>query len=290
MAVNSDHAANHVGVRVCLTAEKVVSVQILAVGGTQRAGFALSRRWSYSWERSNVMEKKRILVVDDDPIIIELLVAALAEAGVEIYTATSGREGLQQFYAQRPDLVILDVMMPDMDGWEICRIIRQLSDVPIIMLTIQSDDKQIIRGLDSGADDYITKPFNAKVVLARVRAALRRTYQAPLTPNKAATYSDSYLTIDLEKNLITVRGEPVKLTSLEYRLLAYFLQNPNRVLTTQQILENVWGWEYQDEASHVRIYMWHLRQKLEKNPKEPKYLLTEYGLGYRFKTVGAHWS
>ncbi|MBE7468091.1 MAG: DNA-binding response regulator [Anaerolineae bacterium] len=232
------------------------------------------------------MEKKRILVVDDDPVIIELLVSALAEAGVEIYTANNGREGLQKFYAQRPDLVISDVMMPDMEGWEICRIIRQLSDVPIIMLTIQADDTQIIRGLDSGADDYITKPFNAKVVLARVRAALRRAYQSTPVNNKSATYSDSYLTIDIEHNLVTVCGEPIKLTSLEYRLLAYLLQHPNRVLTTQQILENVWGWEYQDEASHVRIYMWHLRQKLEADPKKPKYLLTEYGLGYRFNTVG----
>lgn len=232
------------------------------------------------------MEKKRVLVVDDDPVIIELLVSALAEAGVEIYTANNGREGLQQFYAQRPDLVISDVMMPDMDGWEICRIIRQLSDVPIIILTIQADDTQIIRGLDSGADDYITKPFNSKVVLARVRAALRRAYQSAPINNKPAAYGDSYLTIDIEHNLVTVCGEPVKLTSLEYRLLAYLLQHPNRVLTTQQILENVWGWEYQDEASHVRIYMWHLRQKLEADPKKPKYLLTEYGLGYRFNTVG----
>jgi len=148
------------------------------------------------------MEKKRVLVVDDDPVIIELLVSALAEAGVEIYTANNGREGLQQFYAQRPDLVISDVMMPDMDGWEICRIIRQLSDVPIIILTIQADDTQIIRGLDSGADDYITKPFNAKVVLARVRAALRRAYHSAPINNKPAAYSDSYLTIDIEHNLV----------------------------------------------------------------------------------------
>jgi two-component system KDP operon response regulator KdpE len=232
------------------------------------------------------MGKTRVLVIDDDPVIIELMVAALVELKVDVYTAGNGREALQQFYAQRPDLVILDVMMPDMDGWEICRIMRQLADVPIIMLTSQANDEQVIRGLDSGADDYITKPFNAKVVLARVRAALRRSSQvAPASP-KAATYSDGYIMIDIEHNLITVRGEPVKLTSLEYRLLAYLLQHPNRVLTTQQILENVWGWEYQDEASHVRIYMWHLRQKLEADPKKPKYLLTEYGLGYRFNTVG----
>jgi two-component system KDP operon response regulator KdpE len=234
-----------------------------------------------------MMEKKKILVVDDDPVIIELLVSALTETGVEVVTAAGGSAALQQFYAQRPDLVILDVMMPDPDGWETCRIIRQLSDVPIIMLTINADDQEIIRGLDSGADDYITKPFNAHVVLARVRAALRRTNPAAPAPHKSVTYSDNYLTIDLEKNLVTVRGEPVKLTNLEYRMLAYLLQNPNHLLTTQQILENVWGWEYQDEASHVRIYMWHLRQKLEENPREPKYLLTEYGLGYRFVTAGS---
>ena len=229
------------------------------------------------------MDTPKILVVDDDPVIIQLLTSTFAKIAATVIMATNGQEGLQQFYTHRPDLVILDVKMPDMDGWETCRIIRKLSDVPIIMLTARAADDEIIRGLDSGADDYITKPFNAQVVLARVRAALRRPAQAALT-KKSSYYSDGYLTIDLEKNLVLTRGEPVKLTAQEYKLLAYLLQNPNRMLTTQQILENVWGWEYQDEPGHVRIYIWHLRRKLEDDPKEPKYLLTEYGLGYRFQT------
>jgi len=229
------------------------------------------------------MRGNKILVVDDDPVITKLLVTTLTKAGAEVHTAAGGQVGLQQFYTSRPDLVILDVMMPDMDGWETCRIIRQLSDVPIIMLTIQADDDEIVRGLENGADDYITKPFNAKVVLARVKAALRRPSHSHL-PRKTTTYSDGYLTIDLEKNLVLVKGEPVKLTGLEYRLLTYLLQNANRTLTTQQILGSVWGWEYQDEPGHVRIYAWHLRQKLEADPKQPQYLLTDYGIGYRFKT------
>ena len=229
------------------------------------------------------MDTPKILVVDDDPVIIQLLTSTLAKSGAAVITAANGQEGLQQFYTHRPDLVILDVKMPDMDGWETCRIIRKLSDVPIIMLTARAADDEIIRGLDSGADDYITKPFNAQVVLARVRAALRRPAQTALT-KRSAHYSDGYLTIDLEKNLVLTKGEPIKLTAQEYKLLAYLLQNPNRMLTTQQILENVWGWEYQDEPGHVRIYVWHLRRKLEEDPKEPKYLLTEYGLGYRFQT------
>ncbi len=228
------------------------------------------------------MDEKTILVVDDDPVIIQLLNNLFNKEGATVFTATTGQEGLQLFYAHRPDLVILDIRMPDLDGWETCAIIRKLSDVPIIILTTESNDEEIIRGLDSGADDYITKPFSAQVFLARARAALRRPPQNA-TLQKSTVYSDGYLTIDLEKNLILVKSESIKLTSLEYKLLAYFLQNANRMLTTQQILENVWGWEYQDEAGHVRIYVWHLRRKLEENPKEPKYFLTEYGLGYRFQ-------
>lgn len=229
------------------------------------------------------MKEKKILVVDDDPAITQLLASTFGKEGAAVYTAVKAQEALQEFYARRPDLVVLDVMMPDMDGWEVCRIIRQLSDVPIIILTTLSSDTDIIRGLHNGADDYITKPFNAQVVLARARVALRRS--ASSSVSKSATiYSDGYLTIDLAKKLVLVQSEPVKLTGLQYRLLAYFLQNANQVLTPEQILQNVWGWEYQDEPGHVRIYVWHLRQKLEQDPKQPNYLLTEYGLGYRFKT------
>ncbi|MCB0181766.1 MAG: response regulator transcription factor, partial [Anaerolineae bacterium] len=145
------------------------------------------------------MDTPKILVVDDDPVIIQLLTSTFAKIAATVITATNGQEGLQQFYTHRPDLVILDVKMPDMDGWETCRIIRKLSDVPIIMLTARAADDEIIRGLDSGADDYITKPFNAQVVLARVRAALRRPAQTALT-KRSVHYSDGYLTIDLEKN------------------------------------------------------------------------------------------
>lgn len=229
------------------------------------------------------MENKKVLVVDDDPALLPLIEYTFAREGYEVYTAADGKEALRQFFAHRPELVILDIMMPRMDGWETCRRIREVSDVPIVMLTARGQDEDIIRGLEYGADDYLTKPFSIKVLLAHARAVLRRAALPPAEHGEPTTYADDHLSVDLKERRVTVRGEVVKLTPTEYRLLAYLVQNAGQVLTFRQILQNVWGWEYQDDLDYVRVYVWHLRQKLEDDSKHPKYIQTEIGVGYRFE-------
>ncbi len=178
------------------------------------------------------------------------------------------------FYEYRPDLVILDLMMPQMDGWEVCRQIRHLSDVPLIMLTAISQEERIIEGFTSGADDYVTKPFMSHVLVARAEVVLRRS-TLPSRFQKTGIYRDDYLTIDLNQHRVLVNGTPVKLTPTEYRLLAYLFTNAGRLLTFHQILQNVWG--------YVHVHLSNLRQKLEPDPKHPRYLQSEYGVGYRFE-------
>ncbi len=231
------------------------------------------------------MEAKRVLVVDDDPALLPLIEYTFNKEGYDVYTASDGREALRQFFEHKPDLVILDIMMPRMDGWEACRRMREVSDVPIMMLTARGQDEDIIRGLEYGADDYMTKPFSIKVLLARARAVLRRAALPPLEFEEPVIYANDYLTIDLKHRRVTVQGKAVKLTPTEYRLLAYLVQNAGQVLTSQQILQNVWGWEYQNDLDYVRVYVWHLRQKLEEDPKDPKYIVTELGAGYRFEKL-----
>lgn len=227
------------------------------------------------------MQGKKILVIDDDYHINQLVQATFAEQGAEVVTAVDGQEGLRQFYTHKPDLVIIDLMMPEMDGWETTERILELADVPIIMLTSLRDDADVIRGLDRGAIDYVTKPFSPKVLAARARAALR--HAAASHPVVQYNFHDERLLIDLDHKRVLIDGEPVKLTKTEYKVLTYLVQNAGRILTFQQILEHVWGWEYQDSIEYVHVYVSRLRQKLEKDPKEPRYLITEYGIGYRFE-------
>lgn len=228
------------------------------------------------------MHDKKVLVVDDDPTLLRLVEYTFAEEAQQVFTASNGAEGLRQFYANQPDLVILDVAMPEMDGYETCRRIRQLADVPIIMLTAFGQNEDIIRGLEAGADDYVTKPFSPEVLVARAKAVLRRAALPPID-EKPVTYRDARVTIDLHERRVIVDGIPIKLTATEYRLLAYMVENAGRVLTFRQMLENVWGWEYQDDTDQARLYIWRLRQKLEADPKNPRYIQTEYGVGYRFE-------
>jgi len=223
------------------------------------------------------MDGKKILLIDDDVNMHRVLHYSLSRAGAEVFLARDGEEGLRQFQTNHPDLVIIDIMMPCPDGYETCRRIRQQSAVPIIMLTARSRDEDIVRGLEYGADDYVTKPFSVKVLMARMRAALRRASQSPTEP-KPMVYSDGYLTIDLDKKRVVADGKPVQLTATEYQLLALMVENAGRVLSPKQILERVWGWEYLDDVDYVRVYIWHLRQKLEKDPARPKYLLNDHGL------------
>jgi two-component system KDP operon response regulator KdpE len=233
------------------------------------------------------MQGKKILVIDDDVNLSQMLKFIFIKAGAQVFTAVDGREGLHRFYEERPDLVILDVRMPDVDGWETCQQIRIFSNVPIIMLTTLNRDEEIIRGLDYGADDFVSKPFSREVLLARARALLRRA-DAPPNDEVNFTYNDDHLVVDLDKRRVLVRGEQIQLTDTEFRLLAYLLQNAGQVLTYETILDKVWGWEYQDSIEYVHVYLSHLRRKIEEDPRNPRYLLTERGVGYRFEKRLAH--
>ena len=223
----------------------------------------------------------KILVVDDDPILSELVSYILRAEGFAPVTASDGREGVAKYAAEKPDLVVLDVTMPVMDGFEACERIRSLGDTPIIMLTAQGNEEHMVRGLDLGADDYVVKPFQLKPFMARVRANLRRagSAQAPIDP---VTYRDDYLTIDLENRRVCVRETQIKLTPTEYKLLAMLVRNKGRVLEFRQLLEQVWGFEYIDDVDYLRVYIWHLRRKLEADPKRPVYLQNELNTGYYF--------
>ncbi len=223
----------------------------------------------------------KILVVDDDPVLSELVAYILQSEGYEAIIANDGEAGLRKFLADEPDLVMLDVTMPEIDGFEVCRRIRAVSSAPIIMLTAQGSEDAIVRGLDLGADDYVTKPFQLKPLMARVRANLRRA-QAPQPQFGKVTYQDEYLTIDLEMHKVLIKGEPVKLTPTEYKLLAVLVKNRGRILEFRQLLEQVWGFEYIDDIDYLRVYIWHLRRKIEPDPKNPRYLHNELSIGYRF--------
>ena len=228
------------------------------------------------------LQQKRILVIDDNREMLLLVARVFARTDARLYTATSGQEGLRKLLAYRPDLVLLDVMMPDLDGWTICRQIRRYSEVPIILLSVLDREKDIVRGLDCGADYYVTKPFYPNVLLARVRAALRR-WSASTDETTSGTYSDDYLTIDPQQHCVRVGGQAVELNETEYRLLLYLLQNACRVLTVGQILNDVWENARQGDVEYVHTYIWRLRQKLEQNPGRPQYLLSEHNVGYSFQ-------
>ena len=227
---------------------------------------------------------KKILVVDDDPAFVRLVDKVFTKKGYEVLNTSSGEVGLQLLFAERPDIVLLDVVMPRVDGWQICSRIRDTSDIPIIMLTAyEKTEEDIVRGLDCGADDYIIKPVGSRELVARVRAAIRRA-ELPSFPGvgKGSTYSDDFLTVDIAERNVIVNGERIRLTPIEFRLLALLMQNAGHILTHKQLLEGVWGWEYIDDLDYVRIYIWHLRQKIEPDPTQPKYIITEPGVGYYF--------
>lgn len=225
-----------------------------------------------------------ILIVDDERTTLRILERHLHQAGYETISAGDGQAALQQFYHSRPDLVILDVNMPGMDGWTTCQRIREFSNVPIIMLTAQGEEEDIVKGLNLGADDYIVKPFQARELLARVRANLRRA--GPFQPAYGSpSYDDDYLSIDLAQRRVSVKGEAVKLSRTEFNLLAQLLSNAGRVVTFEQLLESVWGKEYLTEVDYVRVYISHLRRKIEEDPQEPRYLHSERGVGYRFERL-----
>ena len=223
----------------------------------------------------------RILVVDDEERMVRFIRLNLEQDGFEVITAANGKEALDRIREDLPDLVLLDVMMPDLDGFEVLRMLREFSDVPVIMLTARSTEEDIVRGLELGADDYITKPFSPRVLVSRVRAVLRRV-EAVRGSMHGVIEVDDRLKIDFDRREVWVDGKQVKLRPTEYRLLYHLVQNAGWVLTYEQLLRKVWGYEYGSEHHYVRLYINYLRQKIEKDPSHPKYILTERGVGYRF--------
>ena len=227
------------------------------------------------------MQGKKVLLVDDDVYIREVVRRVFVRVGADVTVASDGQEGLQKFFEAQPDLVILDIMMPNMDGWETCRQIRLTSDTPVVLLTSLSSDDEIVRGLEAGADDFVSKPFKPDVLLARSRAVLRRAKPSSVS-EAVKQYQDQHLFVDMENRRVLAGSHRISLTPTEYRLLVYMLRNAGRVLSFTQILENVWGDEYRDSPNYVHVYISHLRQKLEKDPRDPKYFVSEHGTGYRF--------
>ena len=227
---------------------------------------------------------KKIMVVDDEATQRRLVEQVLSGDGYQVLQAQNGQESLRILFEDKPDLVLLDVMMPGLDGWQTCSCIREITDIPIIMLTgKKNSEDDIVRGLECGADEYLTKPLGNRELVARVHSALRRAEQPSyLERKRKITYSDDSLTVDVEERKVELHGKRVKLTPREFRLLALLVENADHILSHQQVLENVWGWEYIDDVDYVRIYISHLRQKIEPDPSQPVYILTEPGVGYYF--------
>jgi len=223
-----------------------------------------------------------VLVVDDDSDIRGLVRELLERAGHDVLDAPDGNEGLRLFYARQPDLVILDVSMPGLEGWDVLERMRELSDVPVVMLTARAEELDKVRGLRAGADDYITKPFGRQELLARVDAALRRT---PSGGESQDTYADGFVSIDFPQRAVQAGGQPVALTPLEFRLLAAFVRNPNQVLSHEQLLELAWGSAGAAERDQVKLYVGYLRRKLGGPEGAESPIETMRGFGYRYRPV-----
>jgi two-component system KDP operon response regulator KdpE len=222
-----------------------------------------------------------ILVVDDEEKIARFIRLNLEHDGFQVVEAYRGVQAMQKLRDSIPDLILLDVMMPDLDGFEVLRLIREISTVPVIMLTAKGEEDDRVKGLELGADDYITKPFSPRELASRVRAVLRR-FEASGTPSKDMIEVDVHFKIDFGRREVWMDNRLVKLRPTEYRLLYHLVQNAGWVLTYDQLLTKVWGYEYRDEPHYVRLYVNYLRQKLEADPANPIYILTERGVGYRF--------
>ena len=228
------------------------------------------------------MTDARVLVVDDDDDIRGLVKTLLEKGGIVVRDAPNGRDGLREFHAWRPDLVILDVNMPELDGWNVLERIRDMSEVPVLMLTARGDELERVRGLQAGADDYVVKPFGRQELVARVQALLRRASRGG-GKEEEASYGDAYLSIDWAQARVTVGEREVQLTPLEFRLLSTFVRHPRQVLSRDQLLDLVWGDAYGVGGDQVKLYVGYLRRKLD--PKEPDGVPIETvrGFGYRYK-------
>ena len=227
------------------------------------------------------MDRRRILVVDDEERMVRFIRMNLEHDGFQVGEAFNGKQAIQKIRDFTPDVILLDVMMPDIDGFEVLETIRDFSNVPVIMLTAKGEEDDRVRGLEGGADDYITKPFSPRELVSRIKAVLRRTEGATGSTHGILEI-DKRLKIDFDRREIWLEGKLVKLRPTEYRLLYHLVQNAGWVVSHDQLLQKVWGYEYRDEPHYVRLYINYLREKLEKAPANPVYILTERGVGYRF--------
>ena len=222
---------------------------------------------------------ERILVVDDEPRLVRLVTEVLKAVGYQVITAGTGEQALEAVALEKPDLVLLDILLSQgIDGYQVCQRLREFSSVPVIMLTAKALESDLLRGFDAGADDYITKPFGAKELIARVRAVLRRAQRPEEIGEHTVRCGD--LEIDLARRLARVRGQHVSLTRTEYALLRQLALHPNRVMLHHELLTQVWGPEYRDDLDYLRAYIRHLRYKLEPDPSNPRYILNQPGVGY----------
>ncbi len=225
----------------------------------------------------------KVLIIEDDPEMNRLLQLDLERHGYESHIAVNGLDGLRMFHEIRPNLVVLDVALPMMDGLTVCQRIRELSNVPILIMTAHAvTEEEIAKGLNLGADEYMIKPIRNIEFHARVKALLRRAQLSDTDGTQPIFYADDYLTVDVDARRVWVGGEEIRLTPTEFKLLATFVRHRGQVLTFQQLLEQVWGYEYTTEHHYPRIYVSHLRRKIEPDPKTPTYIQNEYGIGYRF--------
>ncbi|MDH4209177.1 MAG: response regulator transcription factor [Anaerolineae bacterium] len=222
----------------------------------------------------------KVLVVDDDPGIVKLVRAYLEQAGYFVFTAQDGKKALQIARHDKPDLVVLDLMLPEMDGWDVCRALRKESDVPIIMLTARVEESDKLIGLELGADDYVTKPFSPRELVARVRSVLRRAQGMPPKPEMISL---GEITIDLSRHSVEVAGQPVDLTPTEFDLLATLMEDPGRAFTRTQLLESVQGYAYEGYERTIDVHIKNLRQKIGEDASSPQRIRTIYGIGYKFE-------
>jgi DNA-binding response OmpR family regulator len=235
-----------------------------------------------SLPKSAPKDAKRILVVDDETRMIGFIRMNLELEGHQVIEAHNGLQALEAVRTQLPDLILLDVMMPDIDGFETLRMLREFSSIPVIMLTAKGDENDKVYGLELGADDYVTKPFGPRELSSRIKAVLRRADMPSSSPEQAILKIDERFSVDFNQREVIVNGERIKLRPTEYRLLYHLIENAGWTVPHDQLLAKVWGYEYRDEAHYVRLYVNYLREKIEEDPANPKYILTERGVGYRF--------
>jgi two-component system KDP operon response regulator KdpE len=223
-----------------------------------------------------------VLIIDDDDDLLELSTHIFKSAGIQVITANNGSEGIGKLLIYRPNLILLDILMPGINGFELCEKIRQISNVPLVILSALNHEQNMLQALELGADDFVPKPFTAPVLLARVKALLRRSKYGNESPT-VFTYNDGYLAIDSARHQVLIRGKPIKVGPTEFRLVEYMERNARKALTYEQLLANVWGAGYRGNVDIVHVYVSTLRSKIEEDPKNPRYIQSVHGVGYVFE-------